>query len=100
MDKVMRRVNKWVDRNPLGSSLLTVALCAALAFLFWGQFGGTLRWAYTRYVAARLDPVLAAHVTPHFTALRDLMREKIPAMEKIRNLFVYRAVDLTASKEL
>ena len=96
MEKITRKLDKWIDKNPVLSTILTGVLFLAIAVLFWNLFGDTLKWAYGQYLAKHLDPVIAKHVTPHFAALWDVMREKVPVMEKMKNLFVYRDVNITA----
>lgn len=99
LEKYTRKLDKWIDKNPVLSGILTAFLFACIALLFWNLFGDTLKWAYGKYLAERVDPVLAKHVTPHFIALWDVMRERVPAMEKVKNLFVYRDVNLTSPPE-
>mmetsp|Transcript_1923 Transcript_1923/g.4351 ORF Transcript_1923/g.4351 Transcript_1923/m.4351 type:complete len:128 (-) Transcript_1923:214-597(-) len=92
MDVTMRKLDKWLDRNPWQAIVVMVILMVVIAFGLWNVFGSTLQWAYGKYLAERVDPWLAAHVTPHFTALWELAREKIPFVDKLKQLFTARSV--------
>ena len=100
LEKLTRKLDKWIDKNPMYSGVLTAFLFALIAFLFWNMFGETLKWAYEKYLAERLNPLLAKHVTPHFVALGDVLKEKVPFAEKVTNLFAYRDVKVSGNKEL
>jgi hypothetical protein len=80
---------------------LTAFLFGCIGVLFWNMFGETLKWAYGEYlkkhVVKYVHPVMEKHVTPHFTALWDVMREKAPVLEKVKGMFSYRDVNLTAA---
>ena len=45
-----------------------ISLILTLGGLFWHMFGSSIKWGYGKYLAARVDPWLAKHVVPHFTA--------------------------------
>ena len=102
LEKITRKLDKWIDKNPVLSGVLTAFLIGLIGFMLWGMFGETLKWAYAQYLASTVDPVLEKYVTPHFVALRDVVREKAPFAEKLMSVFTPRAVNVagSAGKEL
>ena len=93
--RLTRKLDRWIDKNPVLSGLLSVAVVFALAFLFWQTFGGVMTRGYDAYLKRHADPYVKRVVrfcAPHFTALRDLLNERRGFLETARRLFVPREV--------
>ena len=88
--RLTRKLDRWIDKNPVLSGALSVAVVGALMFLFWLSFGGALTRGYDAYLKRHADPYVKRVVrfcAPHFVALRDLLGEKRGALETARRMF-------------
>lgn len=95
--RLTRKLDKWIDKNPVLSGLLSVSVVFALLFLFWQIFGGVLTQVYDTYLKRYADPYVKRVVNfcaPHFVALHDLLGEKRGFVETARRMFVPRDVVL------
>ncbi len=93
--RLTRKLDRWIDKNPVLSGALSVAVVGALMFLFWLSFGGALTRGYDAYLKRHADPYVKRVVrfcAPHFVALRDLLGEKRGALETARRMFTPRDV--------
>ena len=93
--RLTRKLDRWIDKNPVLSGALSVAVVGALMFLFWLSFGGALTRGYDAYRKRHADPYVKRVVrfcAPHFVALRDLLGEKRGALETARRMFTPRDV--------
>ena len=93
--RLTRKLDRWIDKNPALSGLLSVAVVFALAFLFWQTFGGVMTRGYDAYLKRHADPYVKRVVNfcaPHFVALNDLLGEKRGFVETARLMFVPRDV--------
>ena len=93
--RLTRKLDRWIDENPVLSGALSVAVVGALMFLFWLSFGGALTRGYDAYLKRHADPYVKRVVrfcAPHFVALRDLLGEKRGALETARRMFTPRDV--------
>ena len=95
LERLVRKLDRWIDKNPVLSGALSVAVVGALMFLFWLSFGGALTRGYDAYLKRHADPYVKRVVrfcAPHFVALRDLLGEKRGALETARRMFTPRDV--------
>ena len=93
--RLTRKLDRWIDKNPVLSGALSVAVVGALMFLFWLSFGGALTRGYDAYLKRHADPYVKRVVrfcAPHFVALRDLLGEKRGSLETARRMFTPRDV--------
>ena len=93
--RLTRKLDRWIDKNPVLSGALSVAVVGALMFLFWLSFGGALTRGYDAYLKRHADPYVKRVVrfcAPHFVALRDLLGEKRGPLETARRMFPPRDV--------
>ena len=95
--RLTRKLDKWIDKNPVLSGLLSVCVVFLLLFLFWQIFGTVLSTVYDTYLKRYADPYVKRVVNfcaPHFVALSDLLGEKRGFVETARRMFVRRDVVL------
>lgn len=93
--RLTRKLDRWIDKNPVLSGMLSVAVVGALLFLFWHIFGGVLTRGYDATLKRHADPYVQRVVRfcePHFVALRDALGEKRGLLEKARRIFTPRDV--------
>jgi|TARA_B110000977_G_scaffold193059_1_gene267489 hypothetical protein len=90
---LQRKAEKWVEKHPFFSGLVSVVAAVTVFFVAWQTLGVYVVQGYDLYLKQHCDPYVrqvVSLVEPHFTALFDLLNENKGFVGTLKGLFTPR----------